>query len=153
MNDQQQSPALEFPVNAETLVPHRPPMLLVDFLLERIRDKAKGQAFVPTSGICFSSDRFLPEFFIEIIAQTCAMANGYDCLKAGTRPRSGMLVGVDALKIHSLEFHGEKLIIEVDKTFEFGSVTLIEGKVWAGKELLAQGEIKVWEDLDGDIER
>ncbi len=153
MTDQQQLPALEFPVNAEILVPHRPPMLLVDFLLERIGDKAKGQAFVPTSGICFSSDRLLPEFFIEIIAQTCAMANGYDCLKAGTSMRSGMLVGLDSFKIHSLDIQGGKLIIEVDKKFEFGSVTLIQGKVWAGNELLAQGEIKVWEDLDGDIER
>lgn len=152
MLDQNKLLPLEFPIKAETLVPHRPPMLFVDCLLERSGDTAKGRATFPTSGICFSSDRLLPEFYIELIAQTCAMAKGYDCLKAGSALRSGMLVGLDSFKFQPIDYKVEKLIIEVDKKFEFGSITLIEGKVWAGDSLLAQGEIKVWEDFDGDGE-
>lgn len=153
MTEKEHPLLLKFPIKAENLVPHRPPMLLVEVLLKRSGDHAQGQAIIPESGICFGSDRLLPEFFIELIAQTSAMANGYDCLITGSNTRDGMLVGVDSFKIHFLGTPGAKLTIDIDKKFEFGSITLIQGKVFEGDMLLAEGDIKVWENIDGDEKR
>ena len=142
---------LTFPIRAELLVPHRPPMLFVDYLLERSGGKARGLAVLPDSGACCASGQLLPEIFIELIAQTSAMANGYDRLAENRRMTDGMLVGVDSFFIYSLGRPGQQLIIEADKTFEFGPVTLISGKVRAGDVLLAEGTIKVWENPGGSV--
>lgn len=139
---------VDLPINAQELVPHRSPMLFVDLLVERKGDFAKSQAVMPESGICLDSGRLLPEFFVELIAQTSAMANGYDCLVAGGTLKDGMLVGVDSFKIHNLGVPGEKLLIDAEKKLAFGPITLIQGKIWAGDLLLAEGEIKVWENPD-----
>ncbi len=141
---------LTFPVKAEILVPHRRPMLLVDVLLERSGDYAGGEAVLSGTDICYDHGTFLYEFYIELIAQTSAMAKGYDRIMTGTGKRGGMLVGVDSFAVHAPAPPTSRLFIEAEKTFEFGPVTLISGRVWAGDELLAEGSIKVWENPEGD---
>ena len=141
---------LTFPVKAEILVPHRRPMLLVDALVKRSGDYAGGEAVLSITDICYDQGTFLYEFYIELIAQTSAMANGYDRITAGGMRRDGMLVGVDSFVAHAPAQPGSRLFIEAEKTFEFGPVTLISGRVWAGDELLAEGSIKVWENPEGD---
>jgi len=60
------APAL--PIAAVELVPHRPPMLLVDSLLARDRDADTGAgiAHLPTGGIFVTGGAVLPEYFIEV---------------------------------------------------------------------------------------
>lgn len=138
------------PLAAEGLVPHRPPMLFVDQLVERVGDEARSVATLPPSGLSVCHGEILPEYYIELIAQTCAMANGYDCLIANKRARGGMLVGVDSFILHTMGQPGETVTVETSKTFEFGPITVIKGEIYSGKLLLAEGVIKVWEDLGGE---
>jgi len=136
------------PLPAEMLLPHRPEMLLVDSLVRRWDDSSSAKAVLPKSGICLFGGRLLPEFFIELVAQATAMANGYDALCAGVVQKNGMLVGVDTFAFPGKAVAGSTLRIETEKTFEFGAVKIIHGEVFAGDELLAAGDIKVWEEPD-----
>ena len=135
------------PMSATALLPHRPPMLFVDRLLERYDDKAGGEAVMPDRGICFDPDQTFPEFFIEVIAQTMAMANGYDALCDGKKANDGMLVGIDSFVFAHTAPPGALLHIVIEKSFEFGAVKIIHGEIFHGDVLLAQGDIKVWEDI------
>ena len=138
---------IKLPCPAEMLVPHRPPMLLIDRLVERKGDMAVAEARVPQNGLCVDKKRgLLPEFLIEIIAQTMAAVNGYDALLGGKKLNDGFLVGIDDFSWNTAPLSNKTLQIKVEKTFEFGVVKIIRGKVLCNNVLLAKGKIKVWEN-------
>jgi predicted hotdog family 3-hydroxylacyl-ACP dehydratase len=138
----------ELPLPAELLLPHRSAMLFVESLVRRWDESSTAKAVLPKSGICLSEGKLLPEFFIELVAQATAMANGYDALCAGVSRKNGMLVGVDTFSFPGKVEMGSTVRIETEKTFEFGAVKIIHGEVWDADELLAAGDIKVWEEPD-----
>ena len=61
--------------------------------------------------------------------------------------RDGMLVGIDTFSWPGQPRAGTPVCIETDITFAFGAMKVVHGEVYAGTELLAAGDIKVWEDL------
>lgn len=145
---------VQLPCPAGKLVPHQPPMLFIDSLIERFDDRATASAVVPQNGICVDHDQgILLEFFIEVIAQTMAATNTYDALCDGKKPQDGFLVGIDEFSFEVAAIEGAAVLgktirIEIEKTFEFGSVKIIHGQVFDEDVLLASGIIKVWEDKD-----
>ena len=144
--------AVKLPQSAERLLPHRPPMLLAGTLAERDGNRAVALATLPTTGLFITDGCVLPLYFIELIAQTAALGNCYDALASGMPPRKGMLVGIDSFSWPGKPRPGAPVRIETDKTFAFGAVKLVHGEVYAGKDLLAMGDIKVWEDLSEDAQ-
>ena len=135
------------PQIAETLLPHRPPMLLVETLVERQGSRAVAMAILPTTGPFVCGGYVIPEYFIELIAQTAALGNCFDARACGTATRNGMLVGVDSFSWPRQAPIGIPVSIATNITFVFGAVKVVSGEVHAGEELLAAGDIKVWEDL------
>ena len=138
---------LPLPIPAEHLLPHRAPMLLVDALIEYGTNTAVAQAHLPMDGIYYNNGEFLSEFFIELIAQTAALQNGYTTLLAGEKLRSGMLVGLEDFSLRNVAHAGDQLQIEVERTFEFGAITFVKGEIFSEGQLLAEGNLKVWEEL------
>lgn len=147
MTDQHASTDTTLPLKAITLLPHRSPMLFVDSLIERCGDEARGTAVMPGSSIGFDSEYAFPEYFIEVVAQTIAMANGYDVRVIGEPVRNGLLVGIDRFFFKKTAPAGTLLEIAIKKTMEFSAIKIIHGEIFAGKELLVEGDIKVWEDV------
>ncbi len=141
------SPKVKLPAQALPLLPHRPPMLFVECLVQREGDMAVAETTLPTSGIAVQNGQLLPEFFIELIAQTAALANGYDLQREGKEPNDGMLVGIDEFSVIQDPPLGSLVRIETNKTFSFGPVSVISGTVWDGDRKLAEGAIKVWENV------
>ncbi len=135
------------PQHANTLLPHRPPMLLVEALVKRQGTRSVALATLPISGIFVTAERILPEYFIELIAQTAALGNCYDALIGKMAAREGMLVGIDSFSWLGQPRQGTSVDIETDILFTFGAMKVVHGEVYAGKELLAMGDIKVWADL------
>lgn len=141
----------QLPCPAEILVPHRPPMLFIDSLIERVADRATASAVVPENGICVDSVQgVLPEFFIEVIAQTMAAVNGYDALCDGKEPHDGFLVGIDEFSFKGTPSAGKTIRIKIEQTFAFGTVKIVHGQVFDEEVLLASGTIKVWENEVSD---
>jgi 3-hydroxyacyl-[acyl-carrier-protein] dehydratase len=152
-DDRKHKQPVSLPCPAEILMPHRLPMLFIDSLISRTGDKATALAKVPAHPICINPGRgLLPEFYIEIMAQTMAAANGYDALCENRTPRNGFLVGLDKFELLE-KADAETLRIETTKTFEFGPVKIIEGRVYCGDMMVASGEVKVWEDKENEGHR
>ncbi len=137
----------ELPMTAEQLLPHRPPMLLVESLIEKLGDSAKAVTTMPKQGICYDPEYQFPEFFIEIIAQAMGMANGYEALCSGEEMIGGMIVGIDSARFFGTAPPGATLSINIEKTFEFGAIKIIHGEVLDGDSLLLACDLKVWEDI------
>ena len=141
---------LLLPAPARQFVPHRPPMLLIEELIERDIEGNSGQAAAtaPRHGLFVGPDsEICTEYFVELIAQTTAAVNGYDALQGRTVISRGFLAGIDSFRCNGGVSPGEKLIIKVKKSFEFGAVTIMEGSVYSenGREV-ASGKLKLWED-------
>ena len=136
------------PVDAESFVPHHHPMLFVERLLERVGDRAVAETTLPCDGIAVCNGQLLPEYFIELIAQTAALANGYDLFYENKPLTDGMLVGIDTFSFTAGACLGNVVRIETNKIFAFGPVNVIHGSVWDGDLQIASGEIKVWENVE-----
>lgn len=143
---------LALPCPAACLVPHRPPMLLVESLLARDGNRASARAVLPAAGIGATDGRLLPEYLVELVAQTAAMASGYEALALGRPASGGMLAGIDGFTFAGRAAAGSVVRIETEEQFAFGAIRLIHGEVFAGPELLASGDIKVWEDVGQDVQ-
>ncbi len=135
------------PQQADKLLPHKPPMLLAETLVERQGSRAVALATLPTAGLFVIAGGILPEYFIELIAQTAALGNCYDAIKSDMAPRDGMLVGLDSFSWPGRPQPGTPVHIDTDVAFVFGAMKVVHGEVYAGRELLAVGDIKVWENL------
>lgn len=142
--------ALTLPVPALDILPHRPPMVFVDELTERYDDTAVASVKLDKDAICFhrtpAGVEILPEVYVEIIAQTAALANGYDARCQGKKMKDGMLVGIDSFTVTAVGEMFDRLVARVEKVFEFDALTIIQGRIFHGEELVAEGKIKVWEN-------
>lgn len=145
MTEKNASKDTALPMAAIALIPHRPPMLLIDSLIERSGDEARAIAVMPNSGICFDPEYAMPEYFIEVVAQTMAMANGYDARVVGKQVQDGLLVGVDRFSFKETASGGTLLHVAIKKTMEFGAIKIVHGEIFNGETLLAEGDLKVWE--------
>ena len=126
-------------------------MLFIDQLISRDGDRAKATAKVPTEGICLAQKPgLLPEFFIEVMAQAMAAANGYDAIQRDQKAGKGFLVGVNEFNFLANPRPDIDLRIEIEKTFDFGPVKIIKGEIFQDNLLLVKGEMKVWEEEPDD---
>lgn len=143
-----QKNSVTLPIPAKQLLAHRSPMLCVDSLIARTADRATGLATLPEFSPFLSKGIIIPEYFIEVIAQTSAMANGYDALCEDNEIADGMLVGIESFSFPTIATPGHLIHVVIEKTFEFGTISVIRGKVLQHNLLLAQGDIKVWENSE-----
>ncbi len=132
------------PVKADRLVPHKPPMLIIQKLVE-VREKLSiAEMKVSRNSIFVGSDGKLDEVsYLEIIAQTIAAHNGFKNLDNGGEMK-GFIAGVKNLKIMGTAKVGDILRVNVYKIIDYGELGIIRGEVVKGEEILASGEIKIW---------
>jgi len=124
-------------------------MLIINQLLEKDKDTAVAEAVVPSKGIFVDPDKgLLPEYIIELVAQSMAAANGFDAKQSDQIPSRGFLVGIDNFSWMGKVCPGETLRVELKKTLKFQAVTIMEGRVVGPNGLVACGEIKVWEEKE-----
>ena len=145
---------VKLPIAAIDLLRHRGPMLLIDRLLARDGDRATASAHINPDSIFFVDEHsILPEYFIEIIAQTMAAANGYDALCRDSMPKAGFIVGIDDFTLITQRPDSSEFLIKVATTMEFAAMKVMTGQVVSGSTQIASAEIKVWEQSDGDGEQ
>jgi len=139
-------PALPYP--AKKLIPHQPPMLFIDQLIERSADKAVVTITSLSEKLLFQDpdNRMSLEFFIEILAQTTAAANGYDCLMNNKKQKTGYLTRLDEFFLTQKPFPKHLLTAETEKKFSFENITLFHGKLSSGELLLASGKFQIWQE-------
>jgi len=134
------------PVDAAQLVPHKPPMLMIDRLLEVGERASLSEMTVLEDMVFVDKDGKLDNAsYPEIISQAIAAQEGFR--KLGTRnPRQeGFLLGVKNFEILGSAHIGDTLRISVLKVAKYGDFGIIQGEVRNGDAIIARGEVKVWQ--------
>lgn len=132
------------PLDTNKIIPHKPPMRLVDKLVSVKEKMSVTELKVSEDTIFIGEDGKLDEVaYMEIIAQSMAALKGFKNLKNGEKIE-GLLLGTKKLKIHGNAGVGDTLQTSIYKVCEYGDLGVIKGEILKGKEIIAEGEITVW---------
>ncbi len=141
---------LTLPMSAEKLIPHRPPMLLVDRLLSFESSSGVVEASLASDSILANSKGELCEVaLVEMLAQGYATVKGYEDLINGKPVQEGYLVGIRRFSFSGQAYAGDKLTINIRTVGSFEGFSVVEGEIYAAEEIIASGSIKLWLVNDG----
>ena len=143
--------AQALPMPADRIIPHRPPMRLVDTLLSCGDDSGETEACLPAHSLLANGDGGIGEAaLIELVAQSYAAVKGYNDLARGKPPGKGFLVGMRDFRITGKARAGDRLRISIKTAGVFENFAVVEGAVVRGGETLASGTLKLWLAEDAD---
>jgi predicted hotdog family 3-hydroxylacyl-ACP dehydratase len=141
-------------VNINHYLPHRTPMLMVDFILEIDDEKVETVFEVKTENIFLKNDFFTESGLVENMAQTCSMIVAKDYFideNNNDKPKAnviGFISGIKALKIYSLPKAGSTIVTKAILVSKFindsYSLCTIKCKTLKAEEILLEGEITLF---------
>ncbi|MDF1580909.1 MAG: hypothetical protein P1P74_09050 [Desulfuromonadales bacterium] len=135
---------LPLPQAAENLLPHRPPMMLIDRLLTYQPDRS-GSAEVTLGSDCVLVDGTLNRVaLVEMMAQTYAALKGYEDLSQGKPVLEGFLVGIRKARFAADAQVGDTLIVKVATIGAIDGFYMIRSSVRRDDTILAEGTLKLW---------
>ncbi len=137
------------PLAAETVIPHRKPMRLVDRILE-IGDRYSWVEAAVTADWPFlqAPGKVEDAAYLELMAQATAADDGFRnrCRKQGL----GFLIGAKKLEVLGQASVGDVLTIHMFKDAKLDNFGILVGTVLNGDECIARGEIKVYREPEGE---
>jgi predicted hotdog family 3-hydroxylacyl-ACP dehydratase len=114
-------------------IPHRPPMLLIDDIVDATTDSVVCRATIHP-GCVFARDGIVhPSAMIELVAQACAIWAGVTDARDGHPPRVGMIAGCREISFTADSFAvGDELTIAATRIFGEDQVAVFTGTVTRG---------------------
>jgi 3-hydroxymyristoyl/3-hydroxydecanoyl-(acyl carrier protein) dehydratase len=136
---------ITLPMSAESLVPHRPPFLLVDRILEFSGQKGVLECVVRPDNIFLNGDGTFPSLaLVELMAQAAAAIMGYSDLIEGKDIKMGFLVDIRQVRFTGQGFKGDTLIIRSEVLRTISGFSIVQGEVKRAGEIIANGTLKLW---------
>lgn len=126
-----------------TLLPQRPPMVMVDKLLHCDPEVTETEFAVREDNIMVDNGKMSAFGLIENIAQTCAARMGYINLVSGKAVQIGVIGALRNIEIHSLPVVGLTIETRIDVSDEVFGMTLAQASSRCGEQTLATGTIKI----------
>lgn len=135
---------MKLPAPVDGMIPHQGAMKVVDRIISVGERVAVVESTIRQDLLFVNEDGTVAhELYIELIAQAAAAMNGFRTAHKNGRI-DGFLIGARNVDVLATAKVGDTLSIHVFKATRFGDFGIIEGKIFRDKELLARGEIKIW---------
>lgn len=132
--------------NVQDYMLHKPPMLLVDKVLEENGKRAKTSFAVKHDSIFLDENGiFARPALIEIAAQSFAAADIFQRTVRGTNLKKGFLVSVRDFKFIADAKSGDEIICSIEETNEIAQLHIVEVELHANNARIAFGEIRIFE--------
>ncbi len=134
------------PMAVADLIPQKRGMRLVSVLLTIGERCAEVESVFSRKSPFIKEDGTLEEIaYMEIMAQSAAVMNGFTKLNTGAPEPKGFLIGGQDIRIYTKTRAGEKLKTWIYKTVRFGNFGILTAKITRNQDLIAQGEIKIYQ--------
>jgi len=138
------------PMKVDKLIPQQKGMKVVSSLLNVEERFARVQSIFSDTSPFVNEDGSLEEIaYMEIMAQSAAVMNGFSKFDTGALPPGGFLLGGQKINIYKKTFANEKLITDIYKTAKFGNFGILTATIKREQEIIAEGEIKIFQN-DGE---
>ncbi len=131
-------------IDATTLLPHRPPMLMLDRLVEAGPGTAVAEASLKEGQLGVEGGRILEPALVECLAQTVAAREALEAADGGRPDVPGMLVGIAGFRVTRCPSVGERLTLRTREEKRLGPLILVTGEVFVGDERVASGQLKLY---------
>ena len=125
-------------------IPQRPPFIMVDDLLFDDAVITRTTFAVKADNIFLENGRLEAAALVENIAQTAAAGAGYKALLHQEAVKVGFIGAIKGLKVFVLPALGDTLITETKLVNTVFNVSIVEGVVKRGDEVLATCEMKIF---------
>lgn len=132
-------------IDVLTLLPQRPPFVMIDRLTHFDEAVTTTQLTVRTDNLFTEADGHLnPCALVENIAQTCAARMGYiNRYIYRQRVRLGYIGGIKNLQVLRTPRVGELLTTSIEVLQEVMKLTLVNATVRVGDEVIVTAEMKI----------
>lgn len=132
-------------IDVLTLLPQRPPFVMIDRLTHFDETMTTTQLTVRTDNLFTEADGHLnPCALVENIAQTCAARMGYiNRYIYRQRVRLGYIGGIKNLQVLRTPRVGELLTTNIEVLQEVMKLTLVNATVRVGDEVIVTAEMKI----------
>lgn len=129
-----------------SLIPHRPPMLLVDEVISAEEKIGRAHAVVSADHLFLRADGTLaPETCAELVAQGFGVCEAYRRLSKGlTIKGGGYLANIRDLVYLAPARAGDELIVRTEKIDECFDTYIVQGEILRGEEKLAQATVYIF---------
>ncbi len=136
---------LTLPVLASELIPHQPPIRLVDRIIEYKSNWGVVETVIkPDSFLLDDNGEFDSTAMIELMAQSIAVIKGYENTLDDKPMQNGFLVGGRNVQCMGTVFSGDLLRISIGKVGGIEGFTVADGEIKRDNEIIASGRIKLW---------
>jgi predicted hotdog family 3-hydroxylacyl-ACP dehydratase len=129
-------------IDASTLLPHRPPMRMIDRLVDAGPGTACAEAMLGDGHLGVAAGRVLEPALVECVAQTAAAQKAFTAGGAPAAP--GLLAGIAGFTVLRRPAAGERLTIRTREERQLGPMTLVTGEIFVGDERVASGQLKLY---------
>ena len=126
-----------------TLIPQRPPFVMVDRLLHFDTQTTITEFEVRADNIFVDDGKLSSEGLVENIAQTCAARMGYISLRSHTPVKVGVIGAISNMAINFLPQCGARLTTRIDLLEEVFQMTLVSASVVVGEDVVATANMKI----------
>ena len=130
--------------NIETLIPQRPPFVMIDKLLSFSENTTTTGFSIKEDNIFVENSLFKEPGLIENIAQTAAARAGYVSQTENKPVLVGYIGAISSLQVFLLPKTGDELITEITIENQIFDVTLISGKITCNGQPVAQCKMKIF---------
>ena len=132
------------------LIPQRPPMVMIDKLVNAVEKKGEGIFHVSESNPLCLGGHLTEAGIIECIAQTAAAYTGYLRLSEKKDILMGYIGSVKNLRIFSLPKAGDDIRAEIILENELLGFTIITGRIICLDRVMAECEMRILLEPDGN---
>ena len=138
-------------LRAETLIPHRRHMRLLEWVINPARKGLQAETTVTESWPLNRDGSVSSLLCIELVAQAISALSTWR-RGEGARPRVGLLVGIKEAEFFTLSLPlGTGLTIHVEELYHVGNYAVFKGQVISGSVLFCTTSIQVIEPEGDDF--
>jgi predicted hotdog family 3-hydroxylacyl-ACP dehydratase len=127
-----------------SILPQRPPFVMIDTLVADDPVSTETNFEILPSNILTLNGKATAALLVENIAQTAAAGAGYKALQGNGPVLVGFIGAIKNLEIHSLPEVGAQLKTITRQVNAVFNVSIVEGTVYRGDQLLASCEMKIF---------
>ncbi|MCB0760144.1 MAG: hypothetical protein KDC12_01385 [Flavobacteriales bacterium] len=130
--------------NIDSVIPQRPPMVLIDNLLDQNTEMSKTNFTVPEGHVLLDGDELSEAGLIENIAQSAAAGVGYEYAVKQEPAPVGFIGAVSKLVVSNRPKIGECIETLITVTHQLTGITVIQGVSKSGDREMARCEMKIF---------
>ena len=133
-----------------SLVPHRPPMLLINKFISVNSQQSHSQVYIEEDSACFYPSKGVPSWIgIEYMGQTASLIAGYQLENGDTQPHTGFLLGTRRYDA-SLPYFSHGMLLDIqcqEKAIVGDGLATFDCEICSGDSILAKASLSVFRKM------